>query len=367
MKYIFALIVLFSIGFFQTCCQKEVIYKKDITKANLSKVSWDSIDGFYDDNLDLALDVFKKDCKKSQRYKKLKQVCQKAFFSNNSKEFFTNNFTPYQLLDDKYNEDGLITGYYEPLLYGSLTKTTKYKYPIFQTPSNLLTINLGDAYPYLKGKTLRGKLVGNKVVPYTKRADLESIEKKHLQPICYVDNKIDLFFLQIQGSGKVKLENGKILNIGYSQQNGRKYYPIGRKLIELGYIKRENISLQSIKEWLENHPKRIDEFLNLNDSYVFFHLSQKSATGSLGVELVERRNLAVDRKYIPLGYPVFINTTNPIDNKPINTLMVAADTGGAIKGEIRADLFFGNSNEAKELAGKMKQKGKLFLFIPNNI
>ena len=135
----------------------------------------------------------------------------------------------------------------------------------------------------------------------------------------------------------------------------------------MGAIKREDISLQTIKQWLEANPDKIDEILNLNDSYVFFHKSKKGATGSLGVPLVAFRNLAVDRNYIPLGYPVFIDTTNPINNKKIQNLTIAADTGGAIKGDIRADFFFGFGEEAKQLAGNMKQKGKLYILLPNGI
>ncbi|MEA3383388.1 MAG: murein transglycosylase A [Campylobacterota bacterium] len=367
MQYIFALILLFTYLLFYSCCQKELVKIPSVSKANLAVTSWDDIDGFYKDDLNLSLEVFKKDCKRAKRYKNLKEVCEKSFLSTNAKDFFTTNFSPYQLISEDKKELGLITGYYEPLLYGSLEKTEKYRYPIYKTPSNLLLIDLGDAYSELKRYRLRGKVVGNRVVAYSKREDLVKNEKDILEAICYVDNKVDLFFLEIQGSGKVKLESGEIINIGYAQQNGRPYYPIGRKLIKDGYIKKENISLQTIKRWLEENPNKMDEVMNLNDSYVFFRKSNKTATGSLGTQLIANRNLAVDRGVIPLGYPVFINTTNPINNKPINQLMVAADTGGAIKGDIRADFFFGNGNLAEELAGKMKQKGKLYIFIPKGI
>ena len=144
------------------------------------------------------------------------------------------------------------------------------------------------------------------------------------------------------------------------------FLAIGKKLIEMGVIEKENISLQTIRKWLIENPDQADEILNLNKSYVFFTKSAKTATGSLGTELTANRNLAVDRKNIPLGFPVFINTSNPVTQEPINKLMVAADTGGAIKGKIRADLFFGNGAKARELAGKMKQEGKLFIFLPNS-
>jgi len=354
-----------------TGCANKIEQKKAISQANLQQINMENIDGFEEDKLSKALQVFKKDCQVSKKYSQLKEVCLQAEDSKNfknPKDFFMKNFTAYQLISDKGDTNGLITGYYEPLLQGSYYKTKRYKYPIYAVPSNLLTIELTEAYPSLSDYRLRGKLKGKKIVPYDTRAQIEAInykKNKYLKPICFVDNKIDLFFLQIQGSGKVQLPNGKFINIGYGAQNGRAYYSIGKKLIEIGAIKRENISLQSIKKWLESNPKRVDEILNLNKSYIFFTKSAKTATGSLGTQLTANRNIAVDRKNVPLGFPVFINTTNPITKKPINKLMIAADTGGAIKGKIRADLFFGNGDKARELAGKMKQQGQLFLFIPN--
>ena len=348
-------------------CANKIEKLPNISKANFQKSSWNELVGFENDNLKLALDVFKKDCTSSKKYENLKDICDKSFIENNPKKFFTNNFTPYKLISDDYSDNGLITGYYEPLLYGSITKTDKYKYPVYGVPKDLFVIDLSSAYPSLKEMRLRGKIIGNKIVPYDSRKEINSKNHKNMNILCYVDDKIDLFFLHIQGSGKVKLEDGTILNIGYAQQNGRKYYAIGKKLIEEDYIKKENISLQTIKQWLLDNPNKMDEILNLNESYVFFTINKNSATGSLGTQLTANRNLAVDRSYIPLGFPVFINTTNPIDNKPINRLMVAADTGGAIKGKIRADFFFGNGDLAQELAGKMKQSGKLYILIPNKI
>jgi len=353
---------IFLLIIFFTGCAPKIEQKAHISKANLQKVSWEELNGFNSDDINISLDVFKKGCTKSIKNKNLKEVCELSQKIKDPKEFFTKNFIPFKLIGDNGEKQGLITGYYEPILNGSLKKTDIYKYAIYQTPKDLLTIDLSNIYPELKNYRLRGKLVGNRVIPYESRQDIE--KENSLIPICYVDNKVDLFFLHIQGSGKVKLEDGTIINVGYANQNGRVYYAIGKKLIEEGHIKKEDISLQSIKKYFEKNPNRIDEILNLNESYIFFHRSKKQATGSLGVELVANRNLAVDRNYIPLGFPVFIDTTDPIKNNPIRQLMVAADTGGAIKGEIRADFFFGNGDRAKELAGKMKQKGSLYILIP---
>ena len=355
-----------------TGCSQKIEQKKSISKANFQKIDMLNIDGFEKDNLTKALKVFIKDCQASKKDSKLTEVCLKAENPKsltNAKEFFIKNFTAYQLISDEGDKEGLITGYYEPLLQGSYYSTNRYKYPVYAVPKDLLTIQLSGAYPSLSDYRLRGKLQGNKVVPYDTREEIDAMDYKttqNLKPICFVDDRIDLFFLQIQGSGKVQLPNGKFINIGYGGQNGHQYYAIGKKLLEIGVIEKKDMSLQSIRNWLISNPDKTDEILNLNQSYVFFNKSTKTATGSLGTQLTANRNLAVDRKNIPLGFPVFINTSNPVTQEPINKLMVAADTGGAIKGKIRADLFFGNGAKARELAGKMKQEGKLFIFLPNS-
>lgn len=357
---LFALSILFLTG-----CQDTKIEKKEhISKASLQQIPWEKLQGFSEDDLDLALAVFQKDCTARRVNKNLKVVCQKSLHYQDGEKFFIDNFLPYKLLNDKKSDVGLITGYYEPILNGNMTKTEVFKYPIYQTPDDLINIRLNSLYPQLKKYTLRGKLAGKTVVPYPTREELENKPAKNLIPLLYVDNKVDRFFLEIQGSGKVKLPDGKIINVGYAGQNGRKYYPIGRKLIKDNEIAKKDMSLQAIKKWCDKNPDKVDELLNLNESKVFFQISSKMATGSLGVELVAKRNLAVDRGFIPLGFPVFINTTNPITSKPINSMMVSADTGGAIKGDIRADFFWGSGKKAKLNAGKMAQKGNLTILIP---
>lgn len=351
-------------------CSSKIEQKSSISKANFKAIQWNNLKGFESDNLRKALQVFIKDCQASKKDSRLTDVCIKAeetFSLENPKNFFLNNFQPYQLISDEGDDEGLITGYFEPLLQGSYFKTKRFQYPIYSVPSDLVTVNLSNIYPSLSEYRLRGKIIGNKLVPYHTREELNSMDYRtstNLTPICFVDDKIELFFLQIQGSGKVQLPNKKFINIGYGAQNGHPYYAVGKKLIEMGAIEKENISLQSIKNWLSSNPSQIDEILNLNPSYIFFNKSTKTATGSLGTELTANRNIAVDRKNIPLGFPVFINTNNPITQEPIRKLMIAADTGGAIKGKIRADFFFGNGEVARELAGKMKQQGELFILIP---
>lgn len=353
------------IAFLIAGCSFKPDYAKfdNISKGNFEEVEWEHLQGFEDDDLKLAFNTFKKGCEKARS--SLKSVCEKTSDYSDAKSFFTENFIPFKLYSEDDTDTGLITGYYEPLLFGSRTKSDRYRYPIFKRPDDLITVDLGSIYPSLKSYRLKGRVVGNRLIPYQTREEIKS--KDNLEAICYVDNKIDLFFLQIQGSGRVELDNGEIINVGYADQNGRAYFAIGRAMIDRGYIKREDISLQSIRAWLEANPSKQDEILNLNPSYVFFKESDKTATGSLGVELIEKRNLAVDRKFIPLGYPVFINTQNPETKEGINQLMVAADTGGAIKGEIRADFFWGYGKEAEKLAGLMKEEGRLYILIPKEM
>ncbi len=326
----------------------------------MKKVSFLEIDGFFEDDLNHALEVFKKDCKKSKRYDDFKNVCQKAEFEKDGRKFFMLNFEPYKLFDSKAKDEGTITGYYEPLLYGSLKKTSRYKYPIYYTPKNLIVTNKENS-----NGSKRGKIVKGKIVPYDTREQIENNPKNpNLVPIAYVDDKFDLFFLHIQGSGKIKLDTGELINIGYAEQNGWPYFSIGSYLIEKNYITKDEMSVQAMKDFFMANPKIMDEVFKSNPSYVFFRVSPNGATGALNTVLTAKRNLAVDRSYIPLGMPVFLSTKNPVTKEPLNQMMVAADVGGAIKGEIRADFFWGFGNEAFNYAGRMKEKGKMYILKP---
>ena len=368
--YIFIITTLFFTG----CTMKEevVVPKEEKivpppvkpTTENMKAVSFTEIEGFYKDDLNHALEVFKKDCKKSKKNELFTEVCEKAESEIDGKKFFTLYFQPYKLLDENSSDEGLITGYYEPLLYGSLKKTARYKYPLYKTPKDMLIVDFTSIYPDLKSYKLRGKLVGNKVLPYDSREEIENNPSKELEPIVYVDNKVDVFLLHVQGSGKVLLDTGELINVGYAEQNGRKFKGIGMYMLNKGYITKDELSAQGMKKYLDKNPSKADEVLNQNESYVFFQKSNQGATGSLGTPLTAKRNIAVDRSVIPLGMPVFLNTTNPVDKKPINQLMVAADVGGAIKGKVRADFFWGFGDSAFDYAGRMKEKGKMYVLMP---
>ncbi len=288
-----------------------------------------------------------------------------------AKLFFETYFTPYTLRGEKGKTSGMITGYYEPLLHGSMQADERYRYPLYKSPEDMLIIDLTSLYPSLKGKRVRGRVVDNKVVPYYSRAQIDDDEAPLSgQELLWVDDRDQLFFLQIQGSGRVQLPDGKIIGAGYANQNGHAYISIGKKLIDMGEIQREDVSLFSIKAWLKSNPQRAKALLNENPSYVFFVLREKpedGPTGSLNVPLTPERSLAIDPKFVDLGAPIWLNTSYPgEDQQPLQKLVMAQDTGGAIKGQLRADLFWGTGERAEYMAGNMKQPGEMFILLPKN-
>ena len=285
--------------------------------------------------------------------------------------FYEEWFVPYQLFNPDGTDQGIITGYYEPLLKGSRTRTDRFRYPLYGVPDDLLEIDLGDAYPQLKGQHLRGRLDGKRVVPYYTRAQIDagtmSLQGREL---FWVDNAVELFFLQIQGSGRIELPDGSVVKVGYADQNGLPYVSVGKKLVEMGVYKLEEVSMQRIKEWAEKNPKKVAALLEQDASYIFFREmpdALPAPLGALGVPLTNEYSLAVDPRAIPLGAPVFLSTTMPESNAPLNRLMLAQDTGGAIRGAVRADFFWGFGENAATQAGRMKQQGRLWVLFPKGV
>ncbi len=282
--------------------------------------------------------------------------------------FYEEWFTPYQVFNPDGSEHGMITGYYEPLLKGSRVKTQRFRYPLYAVPDDLLQIDLGAAYPQLKDLRLRGRLQGKRVVPYYSRAEIDAGTGSFKgRELFWVEDTVELFFLQIQGSGRIELADGAQIKVGYAEQNGHPYVSIGRKLVEMGELKLEQASMQSIKAWAKKNPDKLTALLDQNPSYVFFRELPESLSaplGALGVPLTNEYSIAVDPRTIPLGAPVFLATTYPNDSAPLNRLMLAQDTGGAIKGAVRADFFWGFGESAGAQAGKMKQQGRLWVLFP---
>ncbi|MEI7841721.1 MAG: MltA domain-containing protein [Gallionellaceae bacterium] len=282
--------------------------------------------------------------------------------------FYETWFAPYQVINPDGSSQGMITGYYEPLLKGSRTKSERFRYPLYGVPEDLLEVDLSEIYPQFKGMRLRGKLKGKKIVPYYSRAEIDAnASPLKGRELFWVENAVELFFLQVQGSGRIELEDGSQVKIGYAEQNGHPYVSIGKKLVEMGELKLEEVSMQGITTWAEKNPDRLSTLLGQNPSYVFFRELANSLSaplGALGVPLTNEYSIAIDPRTIPLGVPVLLSTTYPNSEETLNRLMFAQDTGGAIRGAVRADFFWGFGEAAGIKAGNMKQQGRLWVFFP---
>lgn len=314
-----------------------------------------------------------------------------------TRRFLENNFTPVavsgetgadETSDGKNTSAGLFTGYYEPEMTGSLAQGPEGSVPLLEKPGDLVSINLGDFRDDLKGKRLAGRVVAGALKPYDDRASIETGKLgQAARPLVWIDDPVDAFFLHIQGSGRVMLDTGETLRVGYAGQNGHPYVAIGRALIERGEMTLEEVSMQAIRSWLTSHPDEAADIMRVNTSYVFFHRLEVSdpnlgPLGAGGTNLTPWRSLAVDRTFHALGVPVWLETTLPPDRvaggpvasgddagtgAPLQRLMVAQDTGGAITGAVRGDVFFGWGEEATDLAGRMKQQGRMALLLPNHL
>ena len=344
-------------------------------RGRLQPSSWGQLPDWGREPLRPTLDAFARSCAVLEKQDSWKGVCAGVGMLQGASErdiaaFFELNFDPWQVANADDSTSGMVTGYYEPLLRGSRTRTARYKYPLYAPPPDLLVIDLAELHPDLKHRRLRGKLVGNKVVPYYARGDIER-GGSPLQgnELLWVDDAVDAFFLHIQGSGQVELESGERVRLGYADQNGHPFRSLGRLLIERGELPAERASMQGIRDWARRHPGKVQEFMNVNPSYVFFRELPRDLPGpigALGVPLTAERSIAVDPRVVPLGAPVYLATTWPNTSDALNRLMVAQDTGGAIAGGVRADFFWGFGDAAGSQAGKMRQAGRMWVLLPKS-
>ena len=346
----------------------------------MQAAKWGDLPGWGEDDLTAAWPAFLQSCRAlaaRPQWPLWRATCEEAKAlatptNATLRNFFESRFQPYLLTNPDGATNGLVTGYYEPLLNGSRQRGGKFQHPVLGVPGDLLTIDLSEVLPDLKNMRLRGRLQGNKVVPYYSRANIVGREKDYAdRTLVWVDDAVELFFLQIQGSGRVRLPDGSMLRLNYADQNGHPYRSLGRELIDRGELRLEQASMQGIQAWARTNPDKLNDALNTNPSYVFFRevaaTGDEGPQGALGVPLSAERSIAVDPRHVPLGVPVFLATTRPNSNEPLQRLVLAQDTGGAIRGVVRADFFWGFGPEPGAQAGKMKQQGRMWAILPPGV
>ena len=272
--------------------------------------------------------------------------------------------------------DGIFTGYYEPEIHGSHTRHGPYQTPVYATPDNLAMVDVGLFADDLAGRHFTGCLEGHKLVRCPERAAIDAKGLPNAKILFYADDAIAVFFLHIQGSGRVRFDDGTMARVNYDAQNGQPYTAVGKTLIDMG-VPRDGMSMQVIRQWLKDHPGDAKRVMETDKSFVFFREeptgdASEGAEGSEGVPLTPGASLAVDLKLHPLGAPMFVAATRPDANPakpdhPFNALMVAQDSGGAIKGAVRGDVFWGFGAQSESIAGRMKSSGKLYVLLPKPV
>ncbi len=339
--------------------------------------SWSGLPGWSRDEMKDAWPAFLGSCDAVGRRAPWTAVCEAAqeaqpATSQDVRAFFERYFEPFEIVKQtgsQTDDVGLITGYFEPLLQGARSPSAEFNTPLYAPPPDLLTVDLGSVYPELKGKRLRARLEGRRVVPYYSRADLDRDPALKGHEIVWVGDALGAFFLEVQGSGRVQLPTGETIRLHYADENGYPYRSIGRYLIDRGELARGQATVPAIREWALAHPDRVKELLDADPSVVFFREEPLGdpalgPQGSLGVSLTPGRSIAVDPSAVPLGAPVFLATTFPASDVALERLVMSQDTGGAIRGPVRADYFWGTGPPAGSAAGEMRQPGRMWLLWP---
>lgn len=360
---------------------------KEAPPLKLEKASFEDLPGWEKDDLTFAINAFEKSCARIKKASGDKNfgplsearkmadwqgICldMEALSRTDTaaiRGFFARHFMPYKVLSGN-DEVGLFTGYYEASLRGSRTRSARYNIPLYTRPDDLVMVDLGEFREELKGQRIAGRVTDGNLKPYEDRAAIVAGNWPHNdKALVWVDDAVDAFYVQIQGSGIVQLDDGSTLRIGYAGQNGHVYYAIGRELIKRGHLTKDNVSMQAIREWLAAHPGEADEIMNTNRSYVFFkELTGEGPLGGENVALTPGRSLAIDRSLLPYGLPIWVDIDEPVPGHGrLQRLMIAQDTGGAIRGPVRGDVFWGYGPEAEALAGPMKAEGRYWVLVPN--
>jgi membrane-bound lytic murein transglycosylase A len=340
----------------------------------MTPTTFGALPGWQQDDLRQAWPAFMASCRALASKADWKTPCTSARVVDAAdaaavRQFFETYFVPNLVRAADGADTGLITGYYEPMLRGARKRGGAFQTPLYRVPDDLLTVDLASVYPNLKGMRLRGRLVGKTVVPYNTRAEIERARVPGKE-LLWVDDPVEAFFLEVQGSGRVQLDDTReTVRVAFADQNGHPYKAIGRWLVEQGEMVAEQATAQGIKTWITAHPERRQELFNVNPSYIFFREERLpdpgvGPKGALGVPLTPTRSVAVDPQFLPLGAPVFLSTTLPGGEAPLQRLVMAQDTGGAIRGAVRADFFFGFGGDAADNAGRMKQRGTVWVLLP---
>ena len=366
-------------------CEKKV--PPEVPSAlDLTPVSFDDIPGWYDDNLTEALPALVRSCARLDGQPDSRAIGAGAGFVADwrdpcaalaavprgdfeaARTALEDWFTPFRMSAPGI-ETGLVTGYYEAELNGAMFPGADYQEPIYGRPDDLVTVDLGAFTSELKGRHVVGQVTDGRLVPYLTRAEIEAGALGGLGiELLWVDDPVDVFFLQVQGSGKVKFPDGSERRIGYAISNGHGFTGIGRLLLDAGKIPPSQASMQGIRDWLRANPQEAQEFMRRNARYIFFRwIDGDGPIGAQGVTLTAGRSIAVDPAFVPYGVPIFLGTTWPIEGGPLRRLMVAQDTGAAIKGPLRADFFWGSGEAALDYAGRMKQQGRFYMLLPKTV
>ena len=351
-------------------------------ELRLQATRFDDLPGWNDDNIADSLAAFRRSCPALTRQGATsslgiagpvtawQQVCARAATipadATAARAFFTTSFRPYAVSGGD-GDTGLFTGYYAPELAAARERQGVYQTPLYGKPSDLIGVDLGLFKSDLKGQHIVGKVAGNTLVPYDDRAAVAQGALQNRAPVlAWVADPVDAFFLEVQGSGRLRLPDGTVMPVGYDGANGRAYVAIGRVLADSGDIPRP-VTMPALRAWLHDHPAQAQPIMNRNPSYVFFRpLPDGEPLGALNVPLTAGRSLAVDPHFIPLGVPLWLDTTDALNN-PLRRLMIAQDTGGAIKGAVRGDVYWGSGDAAALQAGAMQSRGRFFILLPRDV
>jgi membrane-bound lytic murein transglycosylase A len=358
-----------------TACERDPVQEPVLSVPGIGPVvAWGEVEGWAEERAAEAWPALQHNCRALADTPGWQAICAAlealpAPDDEQARTFIEDWFEARQFAAPDGSRTGLVTGYYEPLLRGSLEPVEPYTVPLYGRPDTLLRVDLEEVAPSLAGNQLRARLEGNTVRPFHQRAAIESPERPLAGlEVIWVDSAADAFFLHVQGSGRVQLEDGRVLALGFADHNGHPYVSIGKVLVERGELVREDVSLFTIRQWLRDHPGQAAALYDENPRYIFFSLKGEDsggAVGSLNVPLTPGRSIAIDPSVVPLGTPVWLQTRYPGPAKePLQRLVIAQDTGAAIKGALRADLFWGHGEEAEFNAGTMQEPGSMLVLLP---